>query len=111
MQIDEQKHGAVTVLRPRGSVAGDDAKDFAQRLVRSVRESLGRVVLDASAVSFVDSLALEALLDAGDALEDMGQTLRLCGVSETVREVLELTGVAQSIEQYATVSDAVRSFL
>ena len=111
MRIDEHKHGAVTVMRAQGPVAGADAQDFAQRVQRATRETLGRLVLDASAIPFVDSSALEAMLDASDILGDMGSTLKICGANETLREVLDLTGIASSVEQFESVSDAVRSFL
>ncbi len=111
MRIDEHKHGAVTVMRAQGPVAGEDAQDFAQRLQRAARDTLGRIVLDASAIPFVDSTALEAMLDASDILGDMGSTLRICAANETLREILDLTGIASSIEQFESVSDAVRSFL
>ncbi len=111
MRIDEHKHGAVTVMRAHGPVAGEDAQDFSLRIQRAARETLGRLVIDASAIPFIDSAAIEAMLDASDILGDMGSTLKICAANETLREVLVLTGVASSIEQFETVSDAVRSFL
>lgn len=111
MQVDEQRHGAVTVVRPRGAMAGDDARDFGRRLARTGRESLGRVVLDASVVSYVDSVGLEAVLEASDALGEMGRTLKVAQANETVREAMELTGVSSQVELYASVQDVVRSFL
>ncbi len=111
MRIDEQKHGAVTVLRANGPIAGEDATDFALRLQRAAKETLGRLVIDASAIPFIDSEAIEAMLDTSEILGDMGGTLKICAANETLREVLDLTGVASSLEQFENISDAVRSFL
>jgi anti-anti-sigma factor len=68
-------------------------------------------VLDASAIQFVDSKGLEALVDAYDAIAQTGQSLKLCGVNETIRQVLELTELASRFEHFADVNAAVRSFL
>ena len=111
MQIDEQRHGGVTVLRARGAIAGEDASDYATRLDRVAREALGRIVLDMSGVPYVDSAALESILGTGDVLAGMGRSIKLCCVNETLREVLDLTGVGSSVEQFESVPDAVRSFL
>jgi len=111
VKINEQRHGAVTVVEPGGPLVDEDAADFASRVSRLIGEQLGRVAIDASAVAYVDSAGLEALLEISDELADRGQTLKLCQVSETLREVLELTGVAGSVEQFADVNSAVRSFL
>ena len=46
-----------------------------------------------------------------DDLSAGGRALRLCGTGETLREVLELTGLADRFEFYEDVNIAVRSFL
>jgi len=111
VQIDEQQHGAVTVLRPRGPITGDDAEAFAGRLEQTLRRTLGRFLIDASAVAFLDSRGLESLADASEQLAESGLALKMCATNETVREVLDLTDVASRIEQFEDVNSAVRSFL
>ena len=111
MEILEQRQGAVTVLKPQGALAGQDSEQFEGRLKEVLGTSLGRFVLDASEIAYVDSKALEALLDATERLGDSGQALRLCGANELVREVLDLTDLARFFEHYQDVNSAVRSFL
>lgn len=111
MEIHEQRQGAVTVVRPGGPVTGSDADQLRDRLVQVVGESLGRVVLDASRVSYLDSRGLEALVDISEEMSHTGSALKLCTVNETVRQVLELTGTARSFEHFEDATAAVRSFL
>ena len=40
-----------------------------------------------------------------------GRVLKLCAANETVKEAIELTGLAESFEHYDDVNSAVRSFL
>lgn len=111
MEIDEQRLGAVTVIRPRGPLVGDDAPQLLGRIREVLGQSLGRFVVDLSAVPFLDSAGLEALADAGDELGTSGLSLKMCSVNETIREVLDLTDVASRVEQFEDINQGVRSFL
>lgn len=111
MEIDEQRIGAVTVIRPRGPLVGNDASELLARIREVLGQSLGRFVIDASEMPFVDSAGLEALATAGDELNASGLSLKLCSVNETIREVLDLTDVASRVEQYEDINQGVRSFL
>ncbi|MEQ8770669.1 MAG: STAS domain-containing protein [Phycisphaerales bacterium] len=111
MEIQEHKQGAVTVLKPRGPVVGDDAKGLASRAHEVFKQTRGRFVLDASDIAFVDSAGLEALLDITELLAPSGQSLKLCQTNETVRETLNLTGLADEFEHYEDAHHAARSFL
>lgn len=111
MEVVEQRHGAVTVVKPMGPLVQQDAVKFRQRLGEVMGRSLGRFVVDASMIAFVDSQGLEVLVTASDELADSGRSVRLCGATETLREVLDLTGNANRFEHFADVNSAVRSFL
>jgi anti-sigma B factor antagonist len=111
VEISEQTKGAVKVLRPRGPLAAADAEDFKTRAAETARSSLGRLVVDASGIPFVDSRGLEVLAELSDELSKSGQSLRLCGANETVREVMDLTDLSSMFEHYEDVNAAVRSFL
>jgi len=111
MEIEQQRHGAVTVVRPRGPLIGEDAERFLKRAGDALSQSFGRLVIDASGIVYVDSIGLEALVELSERLADSGQALRLSGSNETLREVFDLTETAQLFEHYDDVSDAVRSYL
>lgn len=112
MEIIEQTQGAILVLKPSGPLTGDPAavalRDRVQTLTRS---ALGRIVIELSAVPLVDSRGIESLLDAADSLATVGITLRLCGVPDTVRDVLRITGNESGFEFHDETQSAVRSFL
>lgn len=110
MQINEQTQGAVMVLGPDGALSQDDAEQFKGRLDHALAESAGRVVVDLSAVPFVDSRGLEVLVEANDVLADGGRSLKLCGINETIREVLDLTGIALRFDHFDDMNSALRSF-
>ena len=72
---------------------------------------MGRFVLDASALAYADSKGLETLVEVQEELARAGQSLKLCGLNETLREILDLTELAPRFENYNDVGSAVRSFL
>ena len=111
MNIHEQKQGAVTVIKPEGPLVEEDLPMFRGRIEEIRRVSVGRFVLDCSAVPFVDSRGLETLVEISERMSQVGQSLRVCGVNETLREVLDITELSSMFEHYDDVHGAVRSFL
>lgn len=109
--VTEQRHGAVAVIKPDGPCVLEQAESLNQVALAKVRPLMGRIVIDLSSSAYVDSLGLETLLDLADAMDKCGQPLRLAGVSATVREVLDLTGLTNRFEFHEDTNLAVRSFL
>ncbi|MHC4293959.1 MAG: STAS domain-containing protein [Planctomycetota bacterium] len=111
MKIQSQQHGAVTVLKPEGPLGQEDAEQFKDSLLHAMRENLGRIVLDASGIPFVDSQGLETLVDITNEMSRSGQLLKLCALNKTIRQVLEFTGLSPQFEHFEDANSAVRSFL
>jgi len=110
MQINEQTQGAVTVLEPDGALTLDDADLFMSKLNEVIAQSAGRVVVDLASVPFVDSRGLEVLAEANDQMASSGRALKLCAMNETIREVLDLTGLAKRFDHFDDTNSALRSF-
>jgi anti-anti-sigma factor len=111
MKIQETKQGAVTVLKPAGPLTQADATEFKRVAQKVLETNLGRMLVDMSAIPFVDSLGLEVMLELTEQMQQSGQMLKLCATNKTLREVLTLTGIGGSFEHFDDVTTAVRSFL
>ena len=109
--LSETQHGAVLVLRPEGPLVQEYSEALRGRALAAAGPMLGRLAVDMAEAKYVDSAGLEAMLDIAEHLAGCGQTLRLAGTAETVREVLEITGLSQQFEYYDDTTAAVRSFL
>ncbi len=111
MTLEEQSIGAVTVLRPIGPMANnEDSQQFLEQSAKLVRKSLGRFVLDASELAYVDSTGLEALVDVAELLNNFGHALKVSGMSETLSETIRVTHTNESFEPFVQLQDAVRSY-
>lgn len=112
MRIDTNRHGAVTVVRPTGPIiSADDATMLRTESFNVLGSTLGRFVIDASEMTFLDSNGLEALVEITEEVGAGGHSLKLCSISDTLREILSLTGLTGKFQQYEDVQSAVRSFL
>jgi anti-anti-sigma factor len=111
MKVEKQQVGTVDVFTPVGALVDQDAESFSKLLLQRVRSSNPRVVVSMQEVPYMDSAAIEGLLDATDELADRAANLKLANVPSTCREILELTGLAGRFSYFENVQDAVRNFL
>ncbi len=109
MKIEEYLAGSVAILKPNGPVTEVAVDQLKMCLVSVCDARQGRIVLDASAIAFVDSQALEMLVDMTEEKAAQSGPLKLAGTNETMREVMELTEVADMFEHFEDVESAVRS--
>jgi anti-anti-sigma factor len=94
MKIEITRNSDTVTLRPRGLLAGGDAEELHVQLCKVIAERPRQVVLDGSGIMLADSRGLEVLVDSAERLIQTGRTLALTGMNSTLREALELTGLA-----------------
>ncbi len=111
MKLLQHKVGTVEVLTPGGALVDEDSELFSAKLLEQVEMGNTRVVVCMQEVGYVDSVALEGLLDAADGLALAASNLKLSNVTPGCREVFELTGISHRFRFFQDVQDAVKSFL
>lgn len=108
MPVESKRIGggaAVLVLSGR-LVLGKDLEVF-ETAVRSLLEQGDRrFVLDATALEYLDSAAVGALVASMSSVKKAGGDLRLAGASPRIMRVFTITGVDKLISSYATVAEA-----
>lgn len=110
MKLTCQDHGDVTVMRIIGEFTVDEAHHVEQAAQQRIDEGRGRdIVVDCSALEFIDSRGLEVLIWLQDrCAEHLGQ-MRLAGLSDHLRTVLEMTRLAPRFECHDEIESAVKS--
>ena len=111
MKIEQQQIGTVDVFSPIGALVDQDGESFVKTLGQRLKSANPRVVVAMHEVPYVDSAALEGLLNATEELQERASALKLANVTSTCREIFELTGVASRFRFFKDVQDAVKSFL
>jgi anti-sigma B factor antagonist len=111
MEFQQLSQGAVTVLKPAGPLVVAEVEPLRAAALELAVKNMGRLVLDASAVPFLDSRGIEVLVELTEQLADSGRALKLSGANSTVRQSLELVGWGDAFEYFDDVNAATRSFL
>jgi anti-anti-sigma factor len=110
MRIKIQDYGNVTVIELQGELDADFAELFQNTITDIIAKNKTCIVLDMSAVGFIDSQGLEQLLWARDYCNENKRELRLAGLDENCLRILEITQLEHEFEHYSELTEAVKSF-
>jgi len=110
MRINTQDYNDVTVIELRGELDSDFAEPVKNTIIEIVSLSRKGIVLDLSAVDFIDSEGLELLLWARDYCNQNRTQLRLAGLDENCEKILEVTRLENEFDRYNELAEAVKSF-
>lgn len=89
-----EKNAPVVV---QGEIDAATAPTLTADLARAVSAGAGPVEVDLSAVTFIDSSGLRALIVARRDAEAAGQTLRIVEASDVVTRLLDVTGLTETL--------------
>ena len=108
MELSERQEGDVTVITLTGRLTVNDKPGL---LKGAVATAVGRgakhVVLDLSAVKYIDSTRLGELIAAHVTLSRQGGRLSLAGVPVRVAELLGMAGLDGVFSRFPNVGDAI----
>lgn len=107
MQLNTETYGQdliIVVAAPR--IDAVQAIEFKEKFRSAVAQSDARVVLDLSAVTFIDSSGLGALVASMKALGTT-RKLELCGLQGNVEKVFRLTRLDSVFKMHKTHAQAV----
>ena len=91
MQITEQTRGGALVIQATGRLDSGTAGALEAVLPARIQAN-DKVVLNLADVPYVSSAGLRVLLIGAKAARSGGKTLVLAGLSESVREVFDISG-------------------
>lgn len=98
----------VAVLAVEGRINLVSAPDLRRAVQSAVDEGSARVAVDLSAVDFIDSSGLGALISGLKTARTAGGDLRLAAATAQVTSVLQLTNLDRILRVYPSPDDAYR---
>lgn len=110
MKIESQKYNDVIVLQLQGEFTGETLKAIENETSNAFASRVSGIVLDMSKVIFMDSQALEYLVDLDEKCRENTRQLKVAGLDETCSKILELTRLLPQFDTYAELTEAVKSF-
>ncbi len=107
MRLESQEIGNILVVKVgERRFAADNAADFKQEAGNIVQDWKGAVLLDLSAVEFMDSTAVGAVISVLKAL-GISANLMVAGLSESMAYLFTLTRMDKVLRIYPSVEEAL----
>lgn len=107
MELDEELAGNTAVLVPRGRIDSTTAPALDERLATMLARPADALVLDLSQLEYLSSAGFRVLLVSQRLARSKAVPLRLCGLSEKLRQLFELAGFIELFEIHGQRADAV----
>ncbi len=107
---DSRLEPDLLLLRVNGAIVMDrDSKGLEWKLQELVAGRERRIIVDLTGVDYVDSVVAGILARFADSLRKSGGGLRTVGANSNVRNMFEITSVAQLVGLHDTVEEAAIS--
>jgi anti-sigma B factor antagonist len=97
LEIRTERNGDEQVIALDGELDLDGAERVDRELLRAERGDARRIVLDLSALRFIDSTGIRLILAADARSRSDGDRLVLIRGPRAVQRVFELTGIAERL--------------
>jgi anti-sigma B factor antagonist len=104
-EVTRKQGASIVVLK--GDVDLESSPAARDILLRSV-DGAGKVLVDLSSVTYIDSSGVASLVEALQAAKRNGGKFALVAASDPTRRVLELARLDKVFTMYATVDEALQ---
>ncbi len=94
MQVTEATRNGWHVVAVTGR-ANHESADALEAALRSAVEGNAKVAADFSALNYISSIGLRAVVQAARAAQARGSEFAVCGISGMVQKVFEVSGLHQ----------------
>ena len=95
----------VKTLEPTGMLDGAAAHDLKNQVLDVLRQGADGVLLNMAGITFMNSSGIGALVATLKAVREKDKQLYICGLTDQVRMIFELTKMDRVFTLYADVAD------
>ena len=110
MEVETQRQGNTLIAMTDGRIDGANAREFQTRLDAAIDANECAVVLDMERLSYISSAGLRVILLTAKALRGRNRKFAICSLSESIREVFEISGFDKIIPIHASEVEALAAF-
>jgi anti-sigma B factor antagonist len=111
LNFKQTVQGDVVVLALSGKfIGGLDHEHFVAEIKNLIADGHVDVLVDMSAVKYVDSTGLGSLVSGFTTLKKNNGRLKICGTSDRVEDLLMMTRLKLVLDTYGTCEEALASF-
>jgi len=111
VKIKRREEGDVVVLEVSGKVMGGPDSDTFKKLITGlIDEGVKKVLVDLSAVPWMNSSGVGILISAYTSMRNAGARVKFLNINERVKSILMVTKLLTVFESYYNEADALASF-
>lgn len=111
MQLEIEEKDDITLVRVReAKLTYPVLSAFFSEVRQQVEGGARKVVIDLSAVSYIDSASIGCLMDIHRLLTEKSGAVKLAGLQPRVETMISMTGVNKIIELFRGEEDAIQAF-
>ena len=107
MAITTEREGATLIAMAADRVDGANARELQSDLEDAIQESDRTVILDLQQVVYISSAGLRVILLTAKALQRQQAKFAVCSLSESVREIFEISGFDKIIPVHTDRAEAI----
>jgi anti-sigma B factor antagonist len=110
LKIETRQADGVTIMSCQGRIVfGEEATALRENLKRILNSSR-QIVLNLAGVSYIDSGGLGTLVGVYSSARAAGAEIKLSGLGQRLRDVLQITKLVTVFEVYDTEQEAIATF-
>jgi len=110
LKIETRQADGVTIVCCQGRIVfGEEATSLRDALKQTLTKSR-KIVLNLSQVSYIDSGGLGTLVGAYSSARTSGADIKLAGLGQRLRDLLQITKLTTVFEVYENESQALAAF-
>lgn len=110
LKMETREVNGVTVVSCHGRVMFGEEATALRDYLKQVLSLNPKVVLNLSDVSYIDSGGLGTLVGVYSTARSGGADIKLCGLGQRLRDVLQVTKLVTVFEAYETEPEAIAAF-
>lgn len=110
MQDAQRVVGDVTICALNGEININTSPDVRKVFDALIAKKTTKVVLDLGSVNYIDSSGLATLVEMLRKMKRYEGKLRLCNLSEKVRNLFEITKLTKLFSIYNSEAEALKEF-
>ena len=107
MEINTEQKGGVLVAFTVDRVDGSNAREFQEALQAVIKDTVNAFLLDMEQLTYISSAGLRVILLIARTLQGKNTKFAVCSLSDSVREVFEISGFDKIVDTHATQADAI----
>jgi anti-sigma B factor antagonist len=100
----------LTIIHLEGAVDAHTAPQFEQAVQSAIDEGKHHIIVDCQKLSYISSAGLGVFMCFIEEVRDEGGDIKICGLSEKVKQPFEILGFESLYDFCPDVSDAKNRF-